>query len=94
MRTILVGAVLEAGREEDRLVSARTYRRATAEAALLHWLYLSNSPRSRMSAPPLEMDLAALDASRLKRLSLAMRLFEALEGWPDRAGGVHVFNGG
>jgi hypothetical protein len=41
-------AVLEAGREEDRLVSNTTYRRARPEAALLHWLYLSNSPRSEI----------------------------------------------
>jgi hypothetical protein len=80
-------AVLEAGREEDRLVSNTTYRRATPEAALLHWLYLSNSPRSRMSPPPLDSDLAALEVRKLKRLSQAMRLSEPLERWLSRAGG-------
>jgi hypothetical protein len=79
-------AVLEAGQEEDRLVSNTTYRRATPEAALLHWLYLSNSPRSRMSPPPLDSDLAALDVRKLKRLAQAMRLTEPLEGWLSRAG--------
>jgi hypothetical protein len=73
--------VLEAGREEDRLVSGITYRRATPEAALLHWLYLSNSPRSRMSPPPLDVDLGALDRRRLNRLARVMRLSEALERW-------------
>jgi hypothetical protein len=79
-------AVLESGEEEDRLVSNTTYRRATPEAALLHWLYLSNSPRSRMSQPPLDSDLAALDVRKLKRLSQAMRLSEPLERWLNRAG--------
>jgi hypothetical protein len=80
--------VLEAGREEDRLASGSTYRRATPEAALLHWLYLSNSPRSRMSEPPLDMDLTILNAQRLKRLSRAMKLSGVLEGWLLRADGV------
>jgi hypothetical protein len=82
--------VLEAGREEDRLTSGTTYRRATPEAALLHWLYLSNSPRSRMSEPPLDMDLSILNAQRLKRLAQMMRLSEALEGWLPRAGGIGI----
>jgi hypothetical protein len=82
-------AVLEAGREEDRLMSGSTYRRATAEAALLHWLYLSNSPRSGMSQPPLDIDLAALDLRKLKRLSQAMRLSGLLDERLAGAGG-HV----
>ena len=82
--------VLEAGREEDRLAGGPTYRRATPEAALLHWLYLSNSPRSRMSEPTLDMDLTILNARRLNRLSRAMQLSGVLEGWLLRAGGVRV----
>ena len=79
-------SVLEAGREGDRLVTGITYRRATPEAALLHWVYLSNSPRSRMSAPPLDLDFDALDLRRLKRLSRAMRLEEPLQAWRSRIG--------
>jgi hypothetical protein len=79
--------ILEGGREEDRLASGATYRRATPEAALLHWLYLCNSPRSRMSEPPLDMDLAILNAQRLERLARAMQLSGVLEGWLFRAGG-------
>jgi hypothetical protein len=79
-------AVLEAGPEEDRLAGGLTYRRATPEAALLHWLYLSNSPRSRMSEPPLDMDLTILKARRLERLSRAMQLGEVLERWRVHAG--------
>lgn len=82
--------VLEAGREEDRLVSNTTYRRATPEGALLHWLYLSNSPRSRMSPPPLDSDLGALDVRKLERLSQAMRLSETLEAWLSRTDGADL----
>ena len=56
----------------------------------LHWLYLSNSPRSRMSEPPLDMDLTILNAQRLKRLSRAMKLSEVLEGWLLRADGTGI----
>ena len=76
--------VLEAGAERDRLVSGIDYRRATPEAALLHWLYLSDSPRSRMSTPPLDLDLGALDLKRLKRLATAMRLDTNLSSWRAR----------
>lgn len=73
--------VLATGREEDRLAPDFTYRRATAEAALLHWLYLAHSPRSRMSPPPLDLDLSQLDLRKLERLARAMALSEQLESW-------------
>jgi hypothetical protein len=76
--------VLEAGAERDRLVAGIDYRRATPEAALLHWLYLSHSPRSRMSTPPLDLDLGALDSKRLKRLANGMRLDANLTIWRER----------
>ena len=81
--------VLEAGAERDRLAAGLDYRRATPEAALLHWLYLSGSPRSRMSPPPLDLDLGALALKRLKRLAIAMRLDESLTIWRDRIVGPH-----
>ena len=76
--------VLETGAENDRLVAGVDYRRATPEAALLHWLYLSSSPRSRMSAPPLDLDLGELDLKRLRRLAIGMRLDANLTTWRDR----------
>jgi hypothetical protein len=82
--------VLEAGAERDRLATGLDYRRATPEAALLHWLYLSGSPRSRMSAPPLDLDLEGLDLKRLKRLAIAMRLDANLAIWRDRNVGQTV----
>jgi hypothetical protein len=76
--------ILEIGAERDRLISGVDYRRATPEAALLHWLYLSGSPRSRMSAPPLDLDLGALNLKRLKRLATVMQLEDSLASWRDR----------
>lgn len=76
--------ILETGAEKDRLVAGVDYRRATPEAALLQWLYLSGSPRSRMSTPPLDLDLDALDGKRLGRLAIAMRLDVDLTIWRDR----------
>jgi hypothetical protein len=76
--------VLESGAERDRLTTGTEYRRATREAALLHWLYLSSSPRSRMSAPPRDLDLGALDLKRLMRLAAAMRLDMTLKSWLAR----------
>jgi hypothetical protein len=73
--------VLETGAENDRLVTGIDYRRATPEAALLHWLYLSGSSRSRMSTPPLDLDLGELDLKRLTRLAAAMRLEADLRSW-------------
>lgn len=79
-------SIVEVGRERDRLVAEATYRRATPEAALLHWLYLFNSPRSRMSSPPLDLDLERLDRQQLKRLARAMDLAEILESFLPRVG--------
>ena len=75
--------VLETGAENDRLIAGVDYRRATPEAALLHWLYLSGSPRSRMSTPPLDLDLDALDLKRLKRLAIGMHLDANWTIWRD-----------
>jgi hypothetical protein len=82
--------LLETGAENDRFVSGIDYRRATPEAALLHWLYLSGSSRSRMSTPPRDLDLGELDLKRLKRLAAAMRLDAPLCGWRARNVAQHA----
>ena len=76
--------VLETGAENDRLGAGIDYRRATPEAALLHWLYLSGSPRSGMSPPPLDLELGELDLKRLRRLAAAMHLDANLSSWRAR----------
>lgn len=78
--------VLEAGHEDDRLAPGISYRRATPEAALLHWLYLSHSPRSGMSALPSDLELGPLDSRKLKRLARAMNLSGQLGSWLGRVG--------
>jgi len=75
--------ILEGGAETDRLELQLSYRRATPEAALLHWLYLARSPRSRMSSPPVDLDIASLDSRRLNRLARATRLSGTLREWQD-----------
>jgi hypothetical protein len=77
--------VLECGREEDRLVPEVAYRRATPEAALLHWLYLANSPHSHLSQPPLDLDIDAFHIGKLRRLARAMGLKNHLEAWHTQA---------
>jgi hypothetical protein len=74
-------SMLEAGREENRLTANITYRRATPEAGLLHWLYLSESPRSGMSPPPVDINLDSLNLRRLERLAKATRLDAPLHSW-------------
>ena len=59
--------VLEAGVERDRLATELDYRRATPEAALLHWLYLSASPRSRDRCPCLNVELRRRQAGSTLR---------------------------
>jgi hypothetical protein len=76
--------ILEAGRPQDRLESAmpRDHARATPEKALLDWLYLAESPRSRRTLPPKgDMDLDLLDRAKLKRLAAAMALSDTLLSW-------------
>lgn len=73
--------VLEAGAESDRLAAGVAYRRATPEAALLHWLYLAASPRSKSAAPPKDLELEELDLRHLRRLAKAMGIMTALDHW-------------
>jgi hypothetical protein len=76
--------MLEAGELADRLDLDRstTHPHATAEKALLDWLYLATSPHSTLSPPaPHDVDLEALDRKRLSRLAARMGLTGALQQW-------------
>jgi hypothetical protein len=76
--------MLEAGALADRLDLNRStaHPHATAEKALLDWLYLATSPRSTLSPPaPQDVDLEALDRRRLGRLATRMGLTGALQQW-------------
>ena len=63
-----------AGELEDRMDLDVRYPRATPEKALLDWLYLGASPRTKLSLPPPDIDLGLLSTNRLKRLAQASGL--------------------
>ena len=76
--------VLEAGPVPDRLEPAdrHAHPRATPEKALIDWLYLGHSPRSRRSLPPRDdIDLELLNLPRLRRLARAAGLYDLMNSW-------------
>ena len=76
--------LLEAGNIADRLDLTRSasHPQATAEKALLDWLYLATSPRSTLAPPALhDVDIGQLDRGRLKRLAAQMHLLDPLKDW-------------
>jgi hypothetical protein len=70
-----------AGELEDRMDLDVKYPRATAEKALLDWLYLGASAYSKIAGPSLDLELGRLDAPRLRRLARSMGLTEELKAW-------------
>lgn len=74
----------EAGDLQDRMDLAVRYARATPEKALLDWIYLGESPRTRLAPPPLDIDLTRMDKRRLKRLAARMKLAEQLDEYLAR----------
>jgi len=73
-----------AGALEDRLDLDVAYARATPEKALLDWIYLGASPRTKLSGPPLDIELDKLNMPRLRRLAKAMGLGIAIAGYLSR----------
>ena len=65
-------SVLNAGDEDDRLDIHYRYPRATPERALLDWLYFARSPKSKIVAPPMDINLDWMDKRRFHRLLRAM----------------------
>lgn len=74
-----------AGLLEDRMDLDVKYPRATPEKALLDWLYLGESPYSRIAGPPFDMEIEQLNGARLRRLASSMELTEKLNVWQKRA---------
>ena len=68
----------EAGDLEDRMDLQVLYPRATPEKALLDWIYLGDSPRTKLALPPLDMDLEGIDKRRLERLANRMKVSKHL----------------
>ncbi len=73
-----------AGALEDRMDFDVQYPRATPEKALLDWIYLGASPRTRLSGPPLDIDVDRLEMTRLTRVSKHMGLTSALKSYLAR----------
>ena len=76
-------SVFYAGLAADREATT-TYKRSTPEAALLNWIYLSENGRSRLTPPPLDIDLSSLDKKALSRLARAKGLTAQYEAWKER----------
>jgi hypothetical protein len=72
-----------AGRLADLQDQRFDYRRATPEKALLDWIYLGASPRSRMTRPPFDLEIEPLNAARLKRLAKGLNMAPLLESWRE-----------
>lgn len=75
--------LIEAGstRLEDVQDLQYSYPRATPERALLDWIYLGTSVRSRLPLPPLDIQLRRMSQSRLTRLAKAMGIEEEWRRW-------------
>lgn len=73
-----------AGDLEDRMDLDAKYPRATPDKALLDWIYLGASPRTKIAGPPLDIDAKRLDTPRLGRLAKAMRLTAQLKIYLER----------
>jgi hypothetical protein len=72
-----------AGELEDRMDMDFKYPRATPEKALLDWIYLGASARTKISGPPFDIDSGRLKKARLQRLAKAMRLESQLETYRE-----------
>jgi len=70
-----------AGALEDRMDFDVQYARATLEKALLDWIYLGASRRTRVAGPPLDMDFSRIDSARLMRLATRMNLKAELKSY-------------
>jgi hypothetical protein len=73
--------LVDSGRDEDARDRRFDYPRVTPEKALLDWLFLGASHRSRLTRPPFDLDIAALNQPRLRRLAKAMALGTVLDDW-------------
>jgi hypothetical protein len=65
----------------DDLMAEVPYPRATPEAAICHWLYLSQTPRSPLKLPPRDVDLDGVDMDRVHRIAAAMDVKPELGEW-------------
>ncbi len=60
------------------------YPSTTPEKALLDWIYLGASSRSRMTRPPFDLAFEALDLRRLRRLAKQMEIVKLFDAWREQ----------
>jgi len=77
--------IVQAGSPSDRLEYGLHYPRATPEAAVIHWLWLSLYRSSRHVGPPAESDLDNVDLETLDRLAQATGMTDVCNDWVRRA---------
>ncbi|MCO5214516.1 MAG: hypothetical protein M9936_32880 [Caldilinea sp.] len=68
-------------RVEDMQDLHYSYPRATPERALLDWIYLGASARSRLPLPPLDVQLRGMSRPRLSRVARAMGIEAEWQRW-------------
>lgn len=70
-----------AGKLEDIRDLRFDYPPASLEKALLDWIHLGASSRSRMTRPPFDLDVDGLNRRRLSRLARTIGLAARLDDW-------------
>lgn len=74
-----------AGDVYDVLNPAKPYPSMRPEKALLDWIHLGNSSASKMTLPPVDIDLDMLDRRRLHDLAKNLDMTDALRAFLDHA---------
>ena len=66
---------------QDWRDNRHAHPRATPEKAFCDWLYLGQSPRSSLRAPPLDLDFHKLNQARLRRIVSVMQIKPVFAAW-------------
>lgn len=69
---------------EDWRDNRFAHPRATPEKAFCDWLYLGQSPRSSLRAPPLDLEYGKFNKARLRRIVAAMGIQPAFDAWLEK----------
>lgn len=75
--------------QSDLFDKSVRYRRATPEAALCHWVYLSTRSRRSIRARLSELEMDDLDMARIGRISAAMGIENEMEQFLSQVGDLN-----
>lgn len=74
--------LINVGEVTERIQDPRfDYQRSTPEKALMEWIYLGASALSRLTPPPMDLDIRLLDKRRLARLARCMGIEGQFDEW-------------